>query len=184
MSRLDQAATDLVRPCRPRAQRRDQRHRETREAARKEGDQAERVLVGPVEVVEGEEQRTVTAPLDPVQQAQVGSRRLDRRFRDSVAVPQHLGAERIESLPEEAERQHPLHLVAATVPDLEVSGRDLDRSFQHRGLAETCLGDDEECAAPPRPGAVEDALLRREHLLAFQQAIHLPAIPSSFRHNR
>ena len=67
----DETARDLMGPQRPRAQRRDQRHRESGEPPREERHQVERVLVGPMEVVEGEEQRPRPSRLDPIDHSEI-----------------------------------------------------------------------------------------------------------------
>ena len=117
-------------------------------------DSGARVGIGPVQVVDGEQQRLggclPEAPeyvVEPVLGSQV--RRAGR-----ATLMSGIG-ERFQRLADQAEGQGCLHPVASADGTPEAPPGQAQRVLQHRGLAQPGITDDEQRAALPGRGAVE-----------------------------
>lgn len=153
-----------------RADRRDHEHRRPLEPVREIGEEAQRRRVGPVQVVDGKDERAVCGqverqPVEAVEHREapglvVGGLRRRRRPEDGPArrrspnegaVPLRPGHGRLKELADDAERKLALELGGAGSQDSAVLGRRPAGRLEQRGLSDAGRGVDHD--QPPVPGS-------------------------------
>jgi hypothetical protein len=154
---LLQARRHLRGPVGPRAHGAEDGHRQARKAAADEGEEGEGVLIGPMEVIEGEGHRSCVDRFEPAKDCQVAGRPGVIGELPHGGRRQQAGfAERLEGLADQPEGQRGLHGIALTEPDPDLWQAPPPHLVEHRCLPQTRSGDDEDRPAATLGGALQD----------------------------
>lgn len=173
VGRLGQGEGHLLGPGRPRPQGGHHRHGHLGQSPAQERQQRQRVGIGPVQVVEGEQHRRAIGRLAQPSEDFVEPRRphFVGRPVPRLVTEERTATEVVDDLGHQPEGQCRLHGVAPSQPHPAVDDPELAGVLEDSGLAHPRVGDDEEAPTTSSPGAIEELLDGPDHTIALQHGV-------------